>query len=131
MSEYATAPRGVAVARALFSRDEATPTRVVRPSRSRASRWICVIQPAPIIARRSSARAFRFAVDPMTVTRLLRGGDPHGLSAGVKLDRIVPHGDADPCLGYAVRGHGVWRSWQRTCFGSTRSSVRVRPPRPP
>lgn len=26
---------------------------------------------------------------------------------------------------------GEWRSWQRTCFGSTRSWVRVPPPRPP
>ena len=25
---------------------------------------------------------------------------------------------------------GEWRSWQRTCFGSTRSWVRVPPPRP-
>ena len=25
---------------------------------------------------------------------------------------------------------GEWRSWQRTCFGSTRSRVRVPPPRP-
>ena len=34
-------------------------------------------------------------------------------------------------VGFLSTKHlGVWRSWQRTCFGSTRSSVRVRPPRP-
>ena len=36
-----------------------------------------------------------------------------------------PAGQAVPC-----GRRGEWRSWQRTCFGSTRSRVRVPPPRP-
>ena len=31
---------------------------------------------------------------------------------------------------YSRSRDGEWRSWQRTCFGSTRSRVRVPPPRP-
>ena len=81
MSVYASAPRGVANARTLSSRVAATPTRVVRPSRSSASRWICVIQPAPIIARRSLPRAFRSEPDPVTATPTRGGRPPRRLPA--------------------------------------------------